>query len=53
MNGNMQPNTNRITPKIRLAFLLSIIPEAINKTPINPKITGKICEKIVDPVIAI
>ena len=49
----MQASTNKIIPIIKLSFLLSIIPEAINKTPIIPKIIGIICEKIVVPVIGI
>lgn len=49
----MHANTNKIIPKARLIFLSSIIPEVINKTPKNPKITGRICEKIVVPVIGI
>lgn len=52
-NGDMQPNTNKTIPIIKLGFLSSIIPDIIMIIPRNPKITGTICEKSVLPVIAI
>ena len=53
MNGDTQANTNKKIPKYNLFFCSSIIPLINNKIPKNPKTTGKICENIVDPVIAI
>jgi hypothetical protein len=49
----MQAITNKTTPKPNLGLLSSRDPEIININANNPKITGKICENIVVPTIAI
>ena len=40
-------------PKPNLGLLSSKDPEIISTNPMNPKITGRICENIVVPTIAI
>ncbi len=49
----MQAITNNAIPKPNLGLLSSRDPEIINTNAKNPKITGKICENIVVPTIAI
>jgi len=44
---------NNTTPKPNLGLLSSREPEIIITNAKNPKITGKICENIVVPTIAI
>lgn len=44
---------NNVTPKANLALSSSRDPEIININEKNPKITGRICENIVVPTIAI
>lgn len=50
MNGNIPADKNNITPITVCILSLSIIPFIKNNIPKNPKIPGKICEKINDPV---
>lgn len=52
-NGDTQANTNKKIPKTNFPLSSSITPVIVKITPNNPKITGKICENIVDPVIGI
>ena len=49
----MQAITNYMNPKPNLGLLSSRDPEIIKINAKNPKITGKICENIVVPTIAI
>ena len=49
----MQAITNNMIPKPNLGLLSSRDPEIIKINAKNPKITGKICENIVVPTIAI
>ncbi len=49
----MQAITNKAIPKPNLGLLSSRDPAIIITNPKNPKITGRICENIVVPTIAI
>ncbi len=49
----MQAITNNTIPKPNFGLSSSKDPEIISNNPKNPKITGRICEKIVVPTIAI
>ena len=49
----MQAITNNAIPNPNLGLLSSRDPDIINTNPKNPKITGRICENIVVPTIAI
>ena len=49
----MQAITNNAIPNPNLVLSSSKDPEIINNNPKNPKITGRICENIVVPTIAI
>ena len=44
---------NSAMPKPNLGLFSSSEPEIINKSPKNPNMTGRICENIVVPTIAI
>ena len=46
-------NKNSAIPRYSNVLLSSIIPEIINKIPINPKNIGKICENRINPELAI
>ena len=49
----MQATRNNTIPKANLPLSSSKDPEIINMSPKNPQITGRICENIVVPTIAI
>ena len=49
----MQAITNKAMPKANLLLSSSKDPEIININAKNPHITGRICENIVVPTIAI
>lgn len=49
----MQATRNNTIPKDNLPLSSSREPEIINISPKNPQITGRICENIVVPIIAI
>ena len=49
----MQATRNNTIPKANLPLSSSKDPEIINISPKNPLITGRICENIVVPIIAI
>jgi len=51
--GNAHAVTNKTTPKDNLTLLSSRDPDIINTNPKNPINTGRICENIVVPIIAI
>ena len=53
MYGKMHAITNSTTPKPNLGLFSSNEPDIIITTPKNPMITGRICENIVVPIIAI
>jgi hypothetical protein len=44
---------NNAIPNPNLLLLFSKDPDIINTNPKNPQITGRICENIVVPIIAI
>ena len=49
----MHAITNNAIPKPNFGLLSSRDPEIISTNAKNPKITGRICENIVVPIIAI
>ncbi len=53
INGLTAANINNNAPITDLNLLLSITPEIKNIIPKNASITGKTCEKIIDPGTAI
>lgn len=53
INGLIAAIKNSIMPIAVAIFRLSITPVIIQSTPINPKITGMMCEKNINPVAII
>lgn len=51
--GPIPAKKNKIIPNVVKVLFSSIIPEIINKSPINPKRIGKICENNTNPELAI